>query len=119
MLTKTRSLLLGAVILVVVLATGCDRLGIGYTSIRDIAQKPSAYEGKTVKVRGEVSDVVQVPVAGLRYYTLRDGDAELFVVPSENVPAMGERTSVTGVVSSIAVVGGTSIGLHLTEERRW
>ncbi len=46
MLTKTRSLLLGAVILVVVLATGCDRLGIGYTSIWDIAQKPSAYEAR-------------------------------------------------------------------------
>lgn len=117
---KRRSLLrMVQALLVLALLSGCDRLGFGYTPISDIVQKAGSYEGKTVKVRGKVSDVVQFPLGGVRYYTLRDHDAELLVVAAENVPAMGEQVSVVGTVSSVAIVGEKSLGLHLTEQRRW
>lgn len=106
-------------LLVLALLSACDRFGFGYTPIGDIVQKAGSYEGKTVKVRGKVGDVVQLPVGSVRYYMLREGDAELMVVPAENMPAMGEQVSVVGTVSSLAIVGGTSIGLLLTEQRRW
>ncbi len=106
-------------LLLLALLSACNRLGFGYTPISDIVQKAGSYEGKTVKVRGKVGDVVQLPIGGVRYYMLREGDAELMVVPAENVPAMGEQVSVVGTVSGLAIVGGTNIGLLLTEQRRW
>ena len=108
-----------ALLVLATLSAGCDRLGFGYTPISDVVKNAGSYEGKPVKVRGKVIDVVQLPVAGVRYYVLREGDAELLVVPTENVPAMGAQVSVVGTVSSLAIVGETSIGLHLSEERRW
>jgi hypothetical protein len=106
-------------VLVATVSASCDRLPFGYTPIADVVQKPGSFEGKTVKVQGTVTNVVQLPFAAVRYYTLQQGDAEVVVFARENVPAMGEQISVVGTVSSVAVVGATSIGLHLTEERRW
>lgn len=100
-------------------SVGCDRLPFGYTSIADVVRKAGSYEGTTVKVQGKVTDVVQLPLADIRYYVLRQDAAEVVVFARENVPAIGEEVSVAGTVSSVAIVGATSIGLHLTEQRRW
>jgi hypothetical protein len=100
-------------------SVGCDRLPLGYTSIADVVRNAGSYEGKAVKVQGKVTDVMQLPLAELRYYVLRQDDAEVVVFARENVPAIGEEVSAVGTVSSVAIVGATSIGLHLTEQRRW
>ncbi len=98
---------------------GCQRLPVGYTSISDLVQKPANYEGRTVKVRGQVTDVVQLSLPSVRYYHLQEGDAEILVWATEHAPATGEQVSVVGTVSSMAIAGSASIGLHLTEQRRW
>ena len=105
-------------VLALILA-GCERLPVGYTSISDLVQKPANYEGRTVKVRGQVIDVVQLPLPSVRYYHLREGVAEILVWATNHAPATGEQVSVVGTVSSVAIVGSASIGLHLTEQRRW
>ncbi|MFI5365904.1 MAG: hypothetical protein ACHQ4J_09780 [Candidatus Binatia bacterium] len=115
--TRVTTQLLVAV--VTMASVGCDRLPFGYTSIGDVVRKAGSYEGKTVKLRGTVTDVVQLPLAEIRYYVLRQDDAEVVVFARENVPASGDEVSVVGTVSSVAIVGATSIGLHLTEQRRW
>ena len=109
----------GLLLVVATLSAGCDRLPFGYTPIADIVQKSGSFEGKTVKVKGTVTNVVQLPFAELRYYTLRQGDAEVVVFTHDNVPGMGEQISVVGTVTSVAIVGATSIGLHITEQRHW
>ncbi len=98
---------------------GCDRLPFGYTPVADIVRAPGSYENKQVTVRGEVSDVVKLPFPDVRYYSLRDGDAEIIVFASENVPGVGDRVSVVGTVNSPAIIGGVGLGLHMTEQRRW
>ncbi|HXQ21705.1 MAG TPA: hypothetical protein VN812_08525 [Candidatus Acidoferrales bacterium] len=116
---RTRVTIQLLVVVVTMASVGCDRLPFGYTSIGDVVRKAGSYEGKTVKLRGTVTDVVQLPLAEIRYYVLRQDDAEVVVFARENVPASGDEVSVVGTVSSVAIVGATSIGLHLTEQRRW
>jgi hypothetical protein len=98
---------------------GCERPPVGYTSISDLVLRPANYEGKTVKVRGQVTDVVQLPLPSVRYYHLREGDAEILVWATEHLPATGEQVSVVGTVSSMGIVDSAGVGLHLTEQRRW
>jgi hypothetical protein len=100
-------------------ALGCDRSPFGYTPIADIIHAPGQYEGKAVKVRGEVTDAVKLPVAEVQYYVLKDGDGELVVFPSAGLPATGSQVSVIGTVNTPAIIGGAAIGLHLVEQRRW
>jgi hypothetical protein len=106
------------VLFVLALILGCERLPVGYTSISDLVQKPADYEGKTVKVRGQVTDVVQLPLPSVRYYHLREGDAEILVWATQHLPATGEQVSVVGTVS-MGILDSAGIGLHLTEQRRW
>ncbi|MFN8624919.1 MAG: hypothetical protein U0587_02880 [Candidatus Binatia bacterium] len=111
----------GFVVALVLLASlaACDRLPVGYTPVADIVRAPGRYENKQVKVRGEVTDVVKLPFPDVRYYHLRDGDAEIMVFAGETVPGLGDRVSVVGTVNSPAIVGGVGLGLHMTEQRRW
>jgi hypothetical protein len=113
-----RGALVPLVLLLVSLA-GCDRLPVGYTAVADIVRAPGSYENKQVKVRGEVTDAVKLPFPDVRYYSLREGDAEITVFAAETVPGVGDRVSVVGTVNSPAIIGGVGLGLHLTEQRRW
>jgi len=81
----------GLVMLLLLALSGCDRSPFGYTPIADVIHAPGQYEGKAVKVRGEVTDAVKLPVAEVQYYVLKDGDAEVVVFPSAGLPATGSR----------------------------
>jgi len=98
-------------------ASACEWWPFGYTSIADVVQSPGDYEGKTVKVRGRVSETAE-PAASSRYYVLRQGDAELTVFTGEPVPPVGAEVSVIGTAESATIVGGVGLGLHLREQRR-
>jgi hypothetical protein len=113
------ALLRSVVALCVLAVSGCQRLPFGYVALADLVHAPGEYEGKTVKTRGEVKDVVKLPLPDLRYYVLKDGDAEIVVFAATTVPAIGAHISVVGRVSSPAIIGGTAIGLHLTEQEHW
>jgi len=106
-------------LLLALILVGCQGLPVGYTSISDLVQKPANYEGRTVKVHGQVTDVVQLPFPSVRYYHLREGDVEILVWATDHAPATGAQVSVIGTVSSTAIVGNAGSGLHLTEQRRW
>jgi hypothetical protein len=97
---------------------GCASLGIGVTPAGDIRRSPAAYEGREVTVRGTVTDVTKLPVLELKSYSLADGTGEIKVTTRGAAPAKGERLVVRGVVSSTAIVGGHSFGLHLSERER-
>lgn len=97
----------------------CDWLPLGYTPIAELLRAPGEYEGKTVKIRGKVIDAVKLPIVELRYYTLRDGEAEIIVCAGNSIPALGAEVTVVGTVDNAAIIGGQAIGLHLIEQRRW
>ena len=119
MIGKSHRILPGlALAFVIVGATGCANLGVGVTSAADIRRSPPSFEGKEVTVKGTVRDVTKLPLVEVKSYVLADSTGEITVTTRGAPPAKGERLIVRGVVSSTAIIGSHSFGLHLSERER-
>ena len=101
-----------------VMLAGCSVLPFGYTNIGDIVAAPAQFEGKEVKLKGTVMGALQVPIVELKSYTLRDDTGEIAVLTRTDVPAAQQTVSITGVVKSLAIIGGQSLGLRVEERER-
>lgn len=99
-------------------SAGCDYLPTGRVSIGEILSNPGKYDGQEVKVNGVVSDVTKIPLVGIRFYILNEEGHQILVVPKESVPASRSRVTVVGVMRTVAILGGESIGPHIEEIRR-
>ena len=119
MTAKSHRILPGLALAAVVLAVaGCATLGVGVTPAADIKRSPASFEGKEVTLKGTVRDVTKLPFVELKRYILTDSTGDITVTTRSAAPAKGERLIVRGVVSSNAIVGSHSFGLHLTERER-
>lgn len=98
--------------------SGCDYLPFGFTPVKEIVASPAQFEGKEVRVKGKVKDITKVPLLDLHLYVLDDGSGEVTVVTSESLPAVDETVALKGVVESMAIMGGESIGLRIKETKR-
>jgi hypothetical protein len=98
---------------------GCSALPFGYTKIGDIVAAPAKFEGQEVKVKGTVIGALQLPILDVKSYTLRDDSGEIAVLTHENVPQKDTQVALTGIVRSVAIVGGQSLGLRVEETRRY
>jgi hypothetical protein len=107
-----------ALAIALVVISGCANVGIGVTNAGDIKRAPAAFEGKEVTVKGTVSDVLKLPIVEVKSYSLADSTGEIRVTTRGAAPAKGEKLIVRGVVSSAAIVGGHSVGLHVSERER-
>lgn len=91
------------------------------TPIPAIVAAPGRYEGKQVTVKGVVtstSDIRLSSGAGSRSYTLKEGAAEIVVVPPDSLPARGQAFTVTGKVSRAPAGQGLSPRLAETKRER-
>ncbi|HSQ02946.1 MAG TPA: hypothetical protein VLN59_02850 [Burkholderiales bacterium] len=105
-------------IIVLLAFAGCESLPFGYTSIREIVAAPGQFDGKEVKLRGTVTGGLKVPVIDIKGYTLRDDTGEIPVLTHGTLPATNARVALTGVVKSLAIIGGESLGLRVEEIKR-
>jgi hypothetical protein len=105
-----------AAILVAALA-GCDYFV--YTSVKDVLATPLKFEGTEVKLKGTVSEVVQLPLLGTKAYTLQDGDAKIVVVVTQGqLPAVNDKVKLKGMVKSTMIVNGKAVGQRVEETQR-
>ncbi len=93
---------------------GCGMTTIGRDPIGSLLADPTAYDGKTVKVAGEVTSVVKLPFLQARLYTVRDDTGELLVVTYGELPRVGQRVIARGTFSTLASIGVQSVGPHIT-----
>jgi hypothetical protein len=108
-----------ALLFIMVMALfGCDYLPFGYTEIKDIAQNPAAYEGKEIRIRGTVSNVVKIPFVEIKMYSIKDNGAEIAVITDGPLPAENQQIAIKAQVNNTAIIGGQSIGLKLREIKR-
>jgi len=138
-----KKMLLGVALTGLLALSGCDYLPFGFTPVKEIVASPAQFEGKEVRVKGKVKDIVKVPLVGLHLYTkdngsdgrrpdraylddvdlhlyvLDDGSGEVTVMARGSLPAVNETVSLKGVVESIAIMGSESIGLHIKETKRF
>lgn len=97
------------------LLAGCDYLPVGFTPIGEIVQSPGSFEGKTIKVRGEVTGVTKIPLFEFKSYTLRDDSGEILVLTEGALPILNKPTAIKAQVKTMAIVNDQSIGLRLIE----
>ena len=118
-LKSMNKLLLGVVLVGLLALSGCDYLPFGFNSVKEIVSSPGQFEGKEVRVKGKVKDVVKIPLVDLKLYMLDDGSGEVMVVAKDSLPAENETVTLKGVVESMAIMGGESIGLRIKETKRF
>jgi hypothetical protein len=98
---------------------GCDYVAVSYTPIVQITANPARYDGREVRIAGTVIDVLKMPFFDMRIYVLQDDSGRIPVVTRDLVPGIKERVALKGVVESAAIIGTTSVGLHVTELKRF
>ncbi|HEY8257746.1 MAG TPA: hypothetical protein VIG08_08825 [Gemmatimonadales bacterium] len=104
----SRAALAGAAIFL----AGCASV----TPIGQLLDNASKYDGKTVRVQGEVTEAGGVIVGGA--YQLRDDTGTLTVVTeSGSPPRKGSTISVKGVFKALITLGSKSLAV-LKEESR-
>jgi hypothetical protein len=83
----------------------------GTTRIGTILDDPSAFDGREVRVEGEVAQAVAVPLVG-GTYAVNDGTGTLTVVSDEGgVPREGAVVSVVGTFRAIFALGARSLAV--------
>ena len=106
-----------AVLCLCLVLPGCDYLPFGYTPAKEITSNPASFEGREVKLKGRVVDVVRLPVLG-QAYTLEQDGAQLFVVTRGELPAVKSEVALKGMVRSVAIIGGKALGTQVEETKR-
>jgi hypothetical protein len=95
------------------LLAGCASV----TPIGDLLSNPSKYNGKTVKVEGDVTRSVGAIVAGA--YEIKDNTGQLTVVSEGNSPPpQGVKIGVKGIFQSLVTLGSKAIAV-LREQSRF
>ena len=96
------------------LISGC---ALRSPDIDDLQRDPWKYQDKSVQIDGVVTSSWGAPLLPMRFYRVSDGTGELTVLSQgRRTPTRGARVRVRGRVGELAVLGGSSIGLHLREE---
>jgi hypothetical protein len=101
------------------LAGGCASLPVGFTEVREIKAAPASFDGKEVKLKGRLKVLAKVPLMEVALYSLDDGTGEIVVIPAEKTMPIDQGTVViSGVVDSMAIMGGSALGLHIRDARK-
>jgi|Deesub1362A_J573_1020465.scaffolds.fasta_scaffold22287_1 hypothetical protein len=99
------------------LQTGCLRRG--YTPIEEIVSDPGKYSEKTVSIKGEVTDVLAVPIlTEWAAYKVKDSTGAIWVVSRAGAPPVGEMVVVEGRVKVAIRLGKQSLGVGIMESKR-
>lgn len=85
------------VVLVALAATACT--GVLPTAIGKLSENPRGYVGKTVTVRGEVTEAVSLLV--FKYFEIKDATGTVYVTTTRPLPAVGQKLTVRGVVREL------------------
>ena len=96
----------------------CGIMPIGFTSLGEIINNPSKYEGSEVKIKGAITDVIKLPLISSKMYMVKDDTGEMLVVTNGAAPGIGEQIAIKAKVENLAIIGKESIGVHLIEVER-
>lgn len=90
--------------------------GCGTTEVKKLLDDPSQYEGKTVRVAGEVKGAVGL--LGVGAYRIDDGTGTIAVVSEgRGAPRDGAMVGVEGTFRSAFTLGSQSVAVILESKR--
>ncbi len=85
------------------------------TRISDIRESPKNFHDQPVTLTGVVDNTISFPVLNIGVYQIDDGTGKMWVKPTGEMPAKGDRVSVTGTIKVGLVLSGRSFGVILVE----
>ena len=88
--------------------------GCGSVKIRQVLNNPARYQGRDVRLTGDVTRSTGLVVAGV--YQVDDGTGKLNVFSNRPIPRQGSRVTVTGRVQAGVSLLGQNIGTHVRED---
>jgi len=108
----------GTPLYLLVLGTAALILGCnGATPIKTLLDDPSRFDGKTVRIVGQVQG--SVGALGFGAYQVNDGTGTLSIVSEgTGVPRQGAKVGVEGTFRSAYTIGNQSLAV-LVEQRRY
>jgi hypothetical protein len=110
---RPRSISALSVLVGTLLSTACA----GTTRIGTLLDDPSEYDGRLVRVEGEVTQTVGVPLLG-GTYSVSDGTGTLRVVTDEGgVPREGAAIRVAGIFRALFAIGAESLSVLQESDR--
>jgi hypothetical protein len=96
-----------------VLLAGCA----GVTPISELLQNSSKYNGKTVRIKGEVKE--SAGLLGRGAYQVKDGTGQLTVLSETSAPPpSGSHVGVKGIFEALLTIGSKSLAV-LREQSRF
>src|ERR1700755_1554906 len=95
---------------ITMLTTGCATV-----KIRQVLNNPGRYQGREVRLNGDVTRSVGLVVAGA--YQIDDGTGKMIVLSNRPVPGPGAHVTVKGRMQSGISLMGQSIGAHMREDK--
>jgi hypothetical protein len=98
-------------IAVLALLSGCASV----TPIGDLLNNPQRYDGKSVKIEGEVREAAGG--FGLGAFQVRDKTGTIPVVSSASPPRTGSQIGVKGKFESVFTIGTRSLAVIREEDR--
>lgn len=105
--------LLYFILCVTVLLFGCESWFA--TPINEILTNPRNFDGKVVKISGQVTEVFSLIV--IKYFTLRDRTGEITVVTTRLLPKQGTKITVNGKVEDAFSIGDKQLIVLLENEK--
>lgn len=84
-----------------ILLIGCS--GLLATPIKKIIDNPRDYDGKSVKISGQVTEVFSLVL--VKYFVVRDKTGEIAVVTSRPIPKPGAEITVKGMIKEAFSLG--------------
>jgi len=85
--------------------------------IKELLDDPGRYEGKTVRIGGEVTEAIGA--LGVGVYRVDDGTGTLTVVLQSGAPPrVGATVGVEGTFRSAFTVGGVTVAALIEKDRR-
>ncbi len=102
------------VISVILLLIGCS--GLFATPIKKILENPREYDGKPVKISGEVTEVFGL--FAIRYFVVKDNTGEIVVVTKRPLPGKGIKIAVHGKVHEAFAIGDKQVVVIIENEEK-
>ena len=87
------------IFVIFIFIVGCNQLRP--VKIGEIVEHPRKYEGKTVVVKGEVTDVFSL--VKIKFFELKDETGSIDILTKRALPNIGDTVSVRGVVKPFSL----------------
>ena len=93
---------------IIILASVAVSLQACSTPISEVKQRANELDGQSVRVAGEVRQVLDIPLVEKDFYLIADETDELWVMTDTRLPAKNDTVRIQGIVRNGLRVGDRS-----------